>query len=335
MAPITAHDLSTPALIVDAVAFEANLAAMAAARPGPALRAHVKAHKTTEIARRQVALGHTLCAATPREIIGLAEAGVGTDDLLLANETVDPTRLRAMADLDARVTVAVDSSATIAAAAAAGIREVLIDVFVGLPRTGCPPELAGPLADEARAAGLVVRGVMGYEGHVVGVEERAARIEQEAAVVDTLRRSHEIVGGDVVSGGGTGTYDLNPACTEIQAGSYVLMDHLYDQLDLPFRPAFWVETTVISVHPDGWAVVDAGLKSLAMDHGNPTLEGGEVWFCSDEHVTFAPEMPVAVGDRIRVWPNHIDPTIAMHERLHLVDADERVLDTWAVDLRGW
>ena len=52
-------------------------------------------------------------------------------DLLLANEIVDPTRLRALVDLDARVTVAVDSPETITAAADAGIREVLIDVNVG------------------------------------------------------------------------------------------------------------------------------------------------------------------------------------------------------------
>jgi D-serine deaminase-like pyridoxal phosphate-dependent protein len=335
MSAIHVHDLSTPALVVDGATFEHNLQTMAAARPGPSLRAHVKAHKTTEIARRQVALGHTLCAATPREIIGLAHAGVGNDDLLLANETVDAARLAAMAALDANVTVAVDSDATIDAAAAAGIRAVLIDLFVGLPRCGCPPADAPRLADRARAAGLFVRGVMGYEGHVVGVEDRAARVEQEAAVIDILRTAHAAVGGDIVSGGGTGTYDLNAACTEIQAGSYILMDHLYDQLGLPFRPAFWVETTVVSVHPDGWAVCDAGLKSLAMDHGNPTTDSGDVLFCSDEHVVFVPASPIAVGDRVRVWPVHVDPTIALHERMHVVDADGAVVDTWAVDLRGW
>ena len=47
------------------------------------------------------------------------------------------------------------------AAAANGIGEVLIDVNVGLPRCGCPPEAAGRLADAARARGLVVRGVVG------------------------------------------------------------------------------------------------------------------------------------------------------------------------------
>jgi D-serine deaminase-like pyridoxal phosphate-dependent protein len=71
-----------------------------------------------------------------------------------------------------------------------------------------------------------------------------------------------------------------------------------------------------------------------MDHGNPSIEGARVWFCSDEHITFAPEKPVRVGDLVRVIPAHVDPTVACHERMHLVAGDE-VLETWAVDLRGW
>jgi D-serine deaminase-like pyridoxal phosphate-dependent protein len=71
-----------------------------------------------------------------------------------------------------------------------------------------------------------------------------------------------------------------------------------------------------------------------MDHGNPGIEGAQVWFCSDEHVTFAPEEPVQVGDLVRVIPAHCDPTVALHERIHLVAGDQ-VLETWPVDLRGW
>ena len=127
-------ELPTPALVVDSAILDRNLATMAAARPGTQCRPHVKAHKTTALAQRQAAVGHlAFTAATPREIVGLARAGLG-HDLLLANETLDSTRLRAMADCDARVTVAVDSVETIDAAAANGIRAVLIDVNVGLPR---------------------------------------------------------------------------------------------------------------------------------------------------------------------------------------------------------
>jgi D-serine deaminase-like pyridoxal phosphate-dependent protein len=326
----TIHDVQTPALIINAPALDHNLSTMAAALPGSRLRPHVKAHKCTALARRQAALGHrTFTCATIREMEGMAAAGLG-DDLLLANEVVDARRL---GRLNARVTVAVDSEATIGAAAAGGVREVLIDVNVGLPRCGCMPEDAGRLADLARARGLGVRGVMGYEGHVVGLDDRATRESLCAQSMEFLLTAHRQVGGDVVSAGGTGTYDCNTWATEIQAGSYVLMDTAYAKLALPFRQAFNVLATVISVSA-AYAVADCGLKALGMDHGNPSMDGATVLFCSDEHITFVPEQPVRVGDRVRVWPAHIDPTIAYHERMHVVEGEELV-ETWAVDLRGW
>jgi D-serine deaminase-like pyridoxal phosphate-dependent protein len=331
------HELVTPALVVDAAALEHNLAAMARVLPGPRLRPHVKATKCTALARRQAALGHRgFCCATVREMEGMAAAGLG-EDLLLANETLDARRL---GRLDARVTVAVDSPETIAAAAAGGVREVLIDVNVGLPRCGCAPEQAGRLADEARCRGLLVRGVMGYEGHAMPIEDRAQRQAAVDAAMEQLAAAHAAVGGEVISAGGTGSFDLNGLATEIQAGSYSLMDTAYAKLGLPFRPALFVWSTVVSVGP-AWAVCDAGLKSLGMDHGNPAIAGAKVWFCSDEHVTFSgdPEAPgeplrPKVGDRIRVWPAHVDPTVAYHEALHLADGED-VLERWPVDLRGW
>ena len=327
--------LVTPALVVEAGVLGANLQTMAAALPGSRLRPHVKAHKCTSLARLQRAAGHTaFTCATIREMEGMAQAGLG-DDLLLANEVLDTGRLGALAAAGARVTVAVDSPETISAAAAGGVPEVVVDVNVGLPRCGCPPEDAGMLADIARAAGLVVRGVMGYEGHVVGLEdplERAAKCEESMSL---LLGAHEQVGGELVSAGGTGTYDLNRWASEIQAGSYALMDTAYGRLGLPFGQALFVLATVVSSTPgesQGWAVADCGLKALGMDHGNPSIEGSQVWFCSDEHVTFSP--PLLVGERVRVIPAHVDPTVAYHRTLHLVDGEE-VLESWPVDLRGW
>lgn len=326
--------LPTPALVADVDALERNLATMAATLPGPRCRPHVKAHKCTELARRQAAHGHgTFCAATTREVEGLLRAGLG-DDVLLANESVDPDRLGTLARLDGRVTVAVDSEATVEAAARAGLREVVVDVDVGLPRCGCPPGDAGRMAELARRRGLDVRGVMGYEGHVVGNPDRFERERRTEEAMTLLLAAHEDVGGELVSAGGTGTYDCNVWATEIQAGSYVLMDTAYARLDLPFEQALFVLATVISVDVDGYAVADCGLKSLGMDHGNPTMDRGDVWFCSDEHLTFGLTEPLAVGDRVRVWPAHVDPTVAYHDRLVLVSGDD-VVDTWPVDLRGW
>ena len=155
-APMLVHDLPTPALVIDGDVLEANLATMAAARPGAALRPHVKAHKCTALARRQAEHGHhTFTCATPREALGMAAAGLGAD-LLVANEVVDARRLEALAALDGdvMVTVAIDSAATLDAAARAGLRHCVVDVDVGLPRCGCAPGEAGRLADAARARGL-------------------------------------------------------------------------------------------------------------------------------------------------------------------------------------
>jgi len=334
-------ELPTPALLVDAAAFAHNVATMSQRWPGRSLRPHVKAFKSTAMAHELVAAGHrSFCAATPREIMGMLDAGVG-DDLLLANESVDAERLGAIARAareQARVTVAVDSDATVQAAARAGVGSVLVDVCVGMPRCGCDPADAGRLAAVARRVGLEVRGVMGYEGHLMMAED-ATKAEQVEQAMALLLAAHDEVGGDIVSGGGTGTWATNTWVTELQAGSYVLMDCDYAKADLPFRQALFVLATVVSVHEGdgGWIVIDAGLKALSVEHGDPQPIGGRTWFVSDEHLTWSPLTGGAwprVGDKVRVVPSHVDPTVNLHEALQVVRHDE-VLDTWPVDLRGW
>jgi D-serine deaminase-like pyridoxal phosphate-dependent protein len=332
--PARLHELPTPCLLVERSTFDHNVAAMAAARPGAELRPHVKAFKSTALAKELVAAGHTnFCAATVREIEGMAQAGMGTD-LLLANQSLDLRRLTPLVEAGHRITVAVDSAETIEAAVSGRIPEVLIDVNVGMPRCGVAPDGAGALADTARAAGLDVRGVMGYEGHLMmaSAEKKGDAVEASMAL---LLRAAADVGGDVVSAGGTGTYAVNTWATEIQAGSYCLLDTDYATLDSPFEIAVTVMATVISANPDGWAVVDAGLKAFGMDHGNPTWPDGDLFFCADEHTTLLdPDGRLRVGDRVRLQPGHLDPTVARHEVMWVVEGDV-VVDRWAIDLRHW
>ena len=338
-------DLPTPALVIDLEALNFNIDKMAAVRPGPALRSHVKAFKSTELARHlaQRSGSDTFCCATIREMVGMARAGLGRD-LLLANESVDLIRLSALAETgaetDSRITIAIDSPETLAAAVHAqkhGPIEVLIDVNIGLPRCGIAPEYAGRLADAARNAGLPVRGVMGYEGHIVGNPDREWRTSELEVSIALLKAAHADVGGDVTSSGGTGTYDLHTWASEIQAGSFALMDTSYAQLNLGFRQAVTVLATIISTNPaKGYAVADAGLKSFGMDHGDPSLPGHTVFFASDEHLTIitGEAGPLAVDDRVRLDPAHVDPTMSQHERAYVVSGTE-VVDTWAIDLRNW
>ncbi len=342
VAAVKLAEVPTPALVVERGAFDHNVRTMAKAHPGPALRPHVKAFKSTALAGELADAGHRgFCCATVKEVEGMAAAGLG-HDLLLANEVLDATRLGTIVAAGAgRVTVAVDSPETIRAAFEGGVPEVLIDVNVGLPRCGCEPGDAGRLADLARSMDLSVRGVMGYEGHLMREPGESKESAVEASM-EKLLAAHRLVGGDIVSAGGTGTYDVNTWVTEIQAGSYCLMDTEYVPHAPAFRHALFLWTTVISVNAGGWGVLDAGLKALGMDHGNPTVvDAGKCWFVSDEHITFGTDggHPVKVGDKVKVLPAHVDPTVAQHPCMYVVNGDPTpdslVVGVWPVDLRGW
>src|SRR3990172_8610743 len=87
------HEIPTPALVVDLQAMERNIQRMADFfADGPCkLRPHFKAHKTPEIARRQLAAGS--CAGLTCATVGEAEVVVAeglTDDILIANEVLGP-----------------------------------------------------------------------------------------------------------------------------------------------------------------------------------------------------------------------------------------------------
>lgn len=315
----------------------ANLAALSEALPGRRLRPHIKAHKCSALAREQLAMGHPgLTTATVGEAVGLAKAGIEAD-ILIANETLDAARVGEAVSAGHRITLAIDSGATLTAAVAGGVREVVIDVNVGLPRCGVLPERAGALADAARTAGLEVRGVMGYEGHATALADRTERAEATAGAMELLAQAAADVGGDIISAGSTATYQHNTVATEIQAGSYVFMDSYFGTYGLPFGQALYVLSTVLHASKEDrpYAVGDAGLKSFGMDHGNPSVVGqGKTWFLADEHIVFSPQGPLKPGDRIRVTPGHIDPTVAYHDTINVVDGED-VIEQWPVDLRGW
>ncbi len=347
--------LPTPSLIVDVAALDRNIAAMAAFfAEGPCrLRPHVKAHKTPEIARRQVAAGS--CSGLTCATVGEAEAVAGlAASLLIANEIVDPVKCERAAVLARAhtVTVAVDSATGVDTLAAAARRVgvtigVVVDLDVGQRRCGVlPGQEALTLAHQAAAAaGLELRGVMGYEGHVQAIRNRDERADRTLEAMRQLVATAELLlrAGlrcDIVSAGGTGTFDLSgrvPGVTEIQAGSYALMDTDYRDTGVPFEQAFWVLGTVISRAADR-CVVDAGHKSMTKDHGLPSvhgIDGAVVTALNDEHAVVA--LPagssVTIGDRVRMIPSHTDPTVNLHDRFYAVEGD-RVVDTWPI-ARGY
>ena len=353
------HEIPTPALVVDIAAMERNIARMAEffAGAGCKVRPHFKAHKTPAIARRQLAAGS--CTGLTCATVGEAEVIVAerlTEDILIANEVVGPGKAERVAKLAARanVKVAVDSDAGLEELAQAARAEgaevgVLVDVDVGLPRCGVAPgEPALALAKRvASTDGVRLRGLMGYEGHVVGIEEREKREAGATESIERLLETARLVRAaalpcEIVSAGGTGTYDITggmEGVTEIQAGSYVLMDTAYAKLDIPFELAFSVLGTVVSRPKPELCVTDSGHKACTFDHGRPSVkgvEGASVVFLSDEHASIAlpAESTVAVGDRIELWPSHIDPTINLHDSIYALDGDE-VAEVWPVAARGY
>jgi D-serine deaminase-like pyridoxal phosphate-dependent protein len=223
---------------------------------------------------------------------------------------------------------------------------VLVDVNVGMPRCGAPPEKVREVARAALKAGLSVRGVMGYEGHATIVDDPDDRAVVVRASMDILLKAaaevrEEAGDADIVSAGSTLTYDIagtTPGVTEIQAGSYALMDTEFAKPEIPFREALGCLATVLSVQRD-IAVLDAGLKALATDHGNPKLRDdarAKVLFLSDEHTTLAVQegFDAHVGDRMWLRPSHVDPTVNLHDELHAYRGDE-VVEVWPVAARGY
>jgi D-serine deaminase-like pyridoxal phosphate-dependent protein len=356
-APSTVSDIPTPALILDAAVMQANIERMAQffRESDCKLRPHFKAHKTLEIARRQLAAGSStgLTCATVGEAEAVADI---CDDVLIANEVIGADKAARVAAIAARgvdIKIAVDSPEGLAAAGEAAVSAgaeigVLIDVNVGMPRCGVPPAAAAELA--ARAAetpGVRLRGLMGYEGHAVGIPERDKRERVTNAAMTGLLSAVGAVRGaglpcEIVSAGGTGSYDITgriEGVTEVQAGSYALMDTAYAKLDSPFQKAIWVLGTVISRPSPELCVTDSGHKACTEDHGNPDVdgvEGASVLFLSDEHasITLPPDSAIAVGDRIRLSPSHIDPTINLHDLIYVVEGDQ-VTDVWPVAARGY
>ena len=351
------HEIPTPALIIDLLAMDRNIRRMAEFfASGPCkLRPHFKAHKTPEIARRQLAAGS--CTGLTCATVGEAEiAAAFSDDILIANEVIGADKCARVAELakSIDIKIAVDSDEGLYQIAAAAMATgatvgVLVDVDVGLPRCGVAPgEPAVALARRVSGtAGVELRGVMGYEGHVVGIDDREKRTARAHEAMERLTSTARLINGaglgcEIVSAGGTGTYDITgrvEGISEIQAGSYVLMDTAYARLDIPFEQAFSLLGTVISRPKPGLCVTDSGHKACTQDHGNPgvrDVEGANVLFLSDEHATISipAESEIRVGDRVQLWPSHIDPTINLHEMFYVLDG-ETVVDVWPIAARGY
>jgi len=357
--------LATPCLLLEAADFEHNLAAMMALvrEHGRQLRPHVKAHKCTTIARRQLEAGAVgLCCATVREAEVMAEAGLG--GILVTSPVTAPAMIERLARARERIgelAVVVDGAAGLEALAAGASADrplgAVVEIDVGQGRTGVTaPEDAVRLARRIEELPqLRYRGVQAYYGHLQHVPAYADRRAKAAEQWARLQPFLEALGAadlrpEIVTGGGTGTHllDLEEGpFTEIQPGSYLFMDKQYGAIELtPGAARFWTSLTVaarvISANQPDLVVLDAGFKAMATDAGPALVARGAAaaavyQFMGDEHggLRFNPGAArPAVGDLVSLVAPHCDPTVNLHGWFHVM-RDGRLVDVWPIDARGY
>jgi D-serine deaminase-like pyridoxal phosphate-dependent protein len=348
------EELVTPALVLDIDAAQRNIDRMASElrRIGTTtIRPHYKTHKSPDLARRQMQAGAGgLSMATVWEAAVLA--GEGFDDLFVVNTVAHPDKIRLLAELarDRRILVAVDEAANAAAHSAAAVRAgstlgIFIEVDTGMNRCGVDTgeealALARQVADMPR---LRFEGITGYEGHCTLTPEENLRHEKQrqamklfTGVADLLEANG--ISCPIRSAGGIATWQWTAAyagITEIQAGSYVVMDNFHGKMVPGFEHSLTIQASVIS-RQSNQVIVDVGNKSVA-DPYNVTIVGHDlpVFRSDEEHGIFsAPEGSVLkVGDCVSLVPGYSPSTVNCYDAFHVVQ-DDVVVDIWPVIPRG-
>jgi D-serine deaminase-like pyridoxal phosphate-dependent protein len=349
---IKRNELVTPALILDLEILRRNLALMAELmKPMPAkLRAHVKVHKSPDIARMQMEAGAIgIGTATIWEAIAIA--GSGIKNVFVINEVVGPEKIRAAALLSREVPlkVAVDDASNVEAlskAARDAGSEIgcMIEVDTGMQRCGVgSPDEALSLARRIKELpGVRLDGLTGYEGHCSLEFHRAKReymarkaMSYFVEVADLLIRNGFPC--PILSAAGTGTWEVtasNPRITEIQPGSYAANDGYHVRLDPRFRQATTILATVISRRPEH-VVTDAGKKTVGA--AEAVLKGYDypILRYDEEHGIFSTcgSGRLRVGDTVELYPGYTPFAVSYFDVYHVVERD-KVVDVWPVLPRG-
>ena len=347
-------ELITPALVLDIDAAQRNIDHMASElkQMGAAtIRPHYKTHKSPDLARRQLQAGAGgLSMATVWEAAILAAAGM--DDLFVVNTVAHPAKLRVLAELarEHRVLVAVDEAANAAAISAAAITAgstlgIMVEVDTGMDRCGTD-SAADCLALARRVTdlpGLRFEGITGYEGHCSMTPDHDLRHERQRAAMKFFTDVAGQLEADGIpcpirSAGGIATWNWTaayPGVTEIQAGTYVVMDNFHGRMVPGFEHSLTIAATVIS-RQSGKVIVDAGNKSVA-DPADVTMVGHDhpVLRFDEEHGIFdaAGGSPLRVGDPVRLVPGYSPSTVNWYDAYHVVQGDI-VADIWPVIPRG-
>jgi D-serine deaminase-like pyridoxal phosphate-dependent protein len=346
--------LDSPQLVIDLDIVDANLRKLFAAgrERGVAVRVHFKSLKCAGLARYIAERGANgfLCAKLCEAEV-LVDAGL--NDVVIANQVIGPIKLQRLAALArrAQLRVCVDDPGNVehlgkAAREGGATLGVLVEVDVGMHRCGVDPgEAALSLARQIQnTPGLEFVGLQGYDGHLQmlpdAAERRAKCLEGLERLVATRRLIEKAdIAVPVVTGGGTGTWEFVsafPGMTEIQPGSFVLMDCAYHTVRPEFGCALSIRATVISRRP-GYYVLDAGSKAISRDFGTPVIKDrsqDRVLKLSEEHTRVDSEdASVRVGDVREVIPAHCCATMNLHRNCVGVRKG-RIEAMWPIEASG-
>jgi D-serine deaminase-like pyridoxal phosphate-dependent protein len=349
--------LPTPALLIDLPLLEFNLSLMSNyfLNKSVKLRPHFKTHKCPIIARKQMergAIGITCAKLSEAEVL----VNAGISNVLIANQVVSPAKIARLATLAGlcQIIVAVDDLNNLikigeAANQAGNTIQVVIEVDVGLHRSGVQPGMpALSLAKEAtKLKGIHFSGLLGYEGFTVFEVDREKRHHNVQNAMNALVDTGELIRKEgipveIVSAGGTGTYDMTgeiSGITELEAGSYVFMDTRYNQLGLDFKQSLSLLAMVVSVQSSERCIIDAGMKVLTTDNGMPDLikpDGLKLVRLNEEHGIVGVNIEKAhpeVGMCVEIIPSHACTTVNLHDRYYVIK-DDQLADIWEISGRG-
>jgi len=358
--------LSTPALILDLDRLESNISHMATRtrQSGHGLRPVAKIHKSIEIAKRQVAAGALgVCCATLSEAEVMADGGV--PGVLLFSSVVSEAKINRLAALNTRaegLMVAVDDATNVnelahAARSTGKPLSMLVDYEVGGRRTGlvCEDAAIALTKHICDTEGAIYVGLQGYYGGLQSTPDFKERSRLQAICVAPLARLIERLSAEnlkpaIVTGGGSGTYEIDPVqgvLTENQAGTYIFMDVNYldtafeQEMPHPFEVALMVRTTVISACNPDYVVTDAGIKEFARESLAPHILSGPAAGASYELIgddigriaTPSDSMHLSIGETLECVTPHCYATLNLYSAYHCVRGDTLV-DIWPIDARA-
>jgi len=338
---LAVEQIPTPALLVDIDALLRNIERMSSfcAKANTKIRPHAKTHKTAAIAHLQIEAGAIgVCCATIGEAEVMAAAGI--NDILIVNEMIGEVAIRRTVNLarHTRTIVSVDNLVNVRDLAAAAKQystklDILVDLDVGMGRCGARTieqliELAKAVSD---CSALRLRGVFGYEGQVQFIPDRDERTKKGRAANEFLVDAARTLCGmgfniEIVSGAGTGTYDIAgrfPGITEIEPGSYIFMDATYNKLRLPFEQSLTVLSTVISRPTDDLVILDTGSKGVSPERFTPFVRGYdqtiEIKKLAEEHAIgkMQPGIDPRPGDKMHLIPSHCCGTVNLYDHMYV------------------